>query len=319
MAIDREKIIEHIEAVFLYLGCANIDTSSMDGAIPIDALAVSDETQAIGILDTNPMVSGLTTGWCVRTVHFNGESLELMTCSDFHWSNLTHIYASAVSNLRIAGEKARHPEYDCYNKLFYSRINKFGTFEKFEIDQPRVFSSGIAAKRIYNPYSLFAFKGEYCRILKNESETIAKSIRATQANIMLAGLAVGMKGNWSAKVKVSDNIPSLTVLTDPTGVKELWKLRDIPDGKKRRDALLHWVSQHWRQNRKDPEVESYVRKHLRGATEFRHGEMSVVVQPSEKDNVEIEFAKRDREMLRNKKEDLRKRQTQLRKKLAHKS
>jgi hypothetical protein len=32
MDINREKIIEHIEATFLYLGCANIDTSSMDGA-----------------------------------------------------------------------------------------------------------------------------------------------------------------------------------------------------------------------------------------------------------------------------------------------
>ena len=39
-------------------------------------------------------------------------------------------------------------------------------------------------------------------------------------------------------------------------------MRDLPEGKDRREALLTWVGDHWRQNRHDPDIEIYVRKHL---------------------------------------------------------
>lgn len=313
MEIDREKIIEHIEATFLYLGCANIDTSEMDGAIPIDAVAISDKNKAIGVLDKNPMASGLKLGWNVKTVHFNGENLELMTCTDMHWSRVSSVFAQAVAQARMFGDRVSHPDFDCYSQLYYSRINKFGVFEKFPIEKRRVFNNGMVARRTFNPWSLFAYKEDVCRNIKNESDDLAKEIRATEANLLLAGIAVGMRGNWSAKVKIAESLPSLTVLTDPIGVKELWKLRDIPDGKKRRAALLHWVAAHWRQQRHDPEVETYVRKQLRGATTFRQGELSVEVKPSEIDSIELDFARRDREALRAKKEDRRKRQLRLKK------
>jgi len=73
--------------------------------------------------------------------------------------------------------------------------------------------------------------------------------------------------NW--QVNISAGMPqSVTLLTDPVGVKEWFRLRDVPDGKNRRSALLHWVSKHSRQSRKDPESEIQVRAYLRGASEW---------------------------------------------------
>lgn len=51
-------------------------------------------------------------------------------------------------------------------------------------------------------------------------------------------------------------------------VKELFSLRDIPDGYKRRAALRHWVARHFRRKLSKPGEFAEVRKHLRGREEF---------------------------------------------------
>lgn len=64
------------------------------------------------------------------------------------------------------------------------------------------------------------------------------------------------------------NSPAIKLTTDPSGVREMFRLRDIPEGRTRREALRHWVSGHWRQDRKDSDVEVKVREYLRGQTDF---------------------------------------------------
>lgn len=59
----------------------------------------------------------------------------------------------------------------------------------------------------------------------------------------------------------------LLLATDATGVKGFFRLRDVPEGRGRRAALLHWVQAHWRKNRKDDDRHE-VQEHRRGATEF---------------------------------------------------
>lgn len=71
---------------------------------------------------------------------------------------------------------------------------------------------------------------------------------------------------WNVRLSMPDS-PGLLLATDPVGVRELLKMRDVPEGRTRRQALVHWVSEHWRKNRKDPSVEHLVREHLRGATD----------------------------------------------------
>lgn len=112
---------------------------------------------------------------------------------------------------------------------------------------------------------------------------------------------------WVAYIGISEDSPRVGVWTDPTGVKELWKLRDVGEGKSRRDALLHWVNDHWRQNRKDQDVENYVRSHLRGSRRFRQGSLNVEIHESTKDAESCLQATENRARLRRLKQDFRKR------------
>lgn len=81
------------------------------------------------------------------------------------------------------------------------------------------------------------------------------------------GIALRHRYEWAVNIGFS-NTPTVRISTDPTGMKELFRLRDVSPGRDRRDALMNWVSDHWRKERFDPEVETYVRKHLRGGTKF---------------------------------------------------
>lgn len=81
---------------------------------------------------------------------------------------------------------------------------------------------------------------------------------------------------WWTEMTVGDGFP-IRFLTDPIGIREVFRLREVPPGKQRRQALRHWVAEHWRQTRSDPDTEFRVREHLRGATEFRWGDLSVKV------------------------------------------
>jgi hypothetical protein len=59
--------------------------------------------------------------------------------------------------------------------------------------------------------------------------------------------------------------PRLLFPTNPAGALHLFNNRDRAPGKARREALKHWVEEHYRDS---PEDLSYVCHHLRGHTEF---------------------------------------------------
>lgn len=57
-------------------------------------------------------------------------------------------------------------------------------------------------------------------------------------------------------------------IKDLAQLKELFSLRDIPDGYKRRAALRHWVAKHLRRKPTKPDEKVEVRRHLRGKESF---------------------------------------------------
>jgi hypothetical protein len=79
--------------------------------------------------------------------------------------------------------------------------------------------------------------------------------------------------------------PRISFWTDPHGACEAFRLRDIPAGKHRRSALAHWVRSHWRQNRSGSLTE--IRKHLRGACDFRWSGLTCRIVPSQSDLKEL--------------------------------
>jgi len=89
--------------------------------------------------------------------------------------------------------------------------------------------------------------------------------------------------NWTVYLSF-EGWSGLSFRTDPIGAREIFRLRDIPEGKKRRTALKHWVCEHYRKNRSISEVEKVkVIKHLRGANEFTWNGLKCKIMPSQYD------------------------------------
>jgi hypothetical protein len=91
--------------------------------------------------------------------------------------------------------------------------------------------------------------------------------------------------NWRVLLGF-DGHPRIGFRTDPVGVREVFRLRDIPEGKKRRAALRHWVRDHWRTPVSAEENRAamiHVREHLRGETQFHWNGLSCSIIPSEID------------------------------------
>jgi|GEM_PF-2791303 len=111
------------------------------------------------------------------------------------------------------------------------------------------------------------------------------------------GLALRQRYEWAISLS-SEGSPSIRFATDPNGIKDILRIRDLPANKDRRDALLTWVTDHWRADRYDPDVEGYVRKHLRGATSFDWWGMKGKIIPAQFDVEQRDAMIADREAMR---------------------
>jgi hypothetical protein len=94
----------------------------------------------------------------------------------------------------------------------------------------------------------------------------------------LLGVQFTRRYYWSVELGYV-GLPALRFPTDPIGAREIFRLRDIPEGKARREALRHWVRAHWRRRREggDPVA---VREFLRGQTTFVWEGLRCTLRPS---------------------------------------
>jgi hypothetical protein len=90
---------------------------------------------------------------------------------------------------------------------------------------------------------------------------------------------------WYVEIGRDDGI-SFRFPTRPENLGTIFRLRDLPDGAARRAALRAWVTDHWRSDHRDPEMEIYVRKHLRGAETFRWDGYYCTIVPAQ---IELEL------------------------------
>lgn len=95
---------------------------------------------------------------------------------------------------------------------------------------------------------------------------------------------------WHIQLRMPQS-PALLAATDPIGVRALLRMRDLPEGRTRREALRHWVKEHWRQNRHDPSIEHQVREHLRGADRCDWFGLQCQILPSEMDKGKLEMSR----------------------------
>lgn len=105
------------------------------------------------------------------------------------------------------------------------------------------------------------------------------------------GVSLRREYMWSVLLG-EEGVPRARFATDPIGVREAFRLRDIPPGRSRRAALRHWVSEHWRKRRDTSERDRiFIREFLRGAVSFRWNGLSCQIEPSREDQRRAERSK----------------------------
>jgi hypothetical protein len=77
------------------------------------------------------------------------------------------------------------------------------------------------------------------------------------------------------------NAPMVSIVTDPISARGIFKLRDIPPGASRREAIKHWVNGHQRKTKNGCEYK--VTAHLKGAETFNWNGLECIIRPSEHD------------------------------------
>lgn len=103
------------------------------------------------------------------------------------------------------------------------------------------------------------------------------------------GLQYTLSKNWSVYVKDANDVIGMRMMIGRKKAKEIFKLREIEDGKQRRTALKHIVNSYTRNTNTDNEIS--VLEHLRGATEFKWEGLKCVLIPSMKEQRNIEKLK----------------------------
>ena len=100
---------------------------------------------------------------------------------------------------------------------------------------------------------------------------------------LAAGMSLRRHYLWSVLIGEHGS-PRARFVTDKIGVREAFRLRDIPPGAKRRAALLHWVRQHWRKNRPvSQDDKAWIKAYLRGAVEYTWNGLQCSIEPSTED------------------------------------
>jgi hypothetical protein len=112
---------------------------------------------------------------------------------------------------------------------------------------------------------------------------VSRERHVTQDVLLAHGVAMRREYLWSVLLG-ERGAPRARYVTDPVGVREAFRLRDIPDGKQRRTALRHWVRDHWRRRGRESEADHrWILAHMRGAEEFSWSGLQCRIEPSRQD------------------------------------
>jgi hypothetical protein len=288
---QRNLAISLIDRYLTFLGCANQPLKRFDKSLlltPDYASAKVGPDEPVCFLGAT--ASDLDYAWTMRILGKVGD----------HGEGLFSLYENkTVPVSAVSRFKTRMPNAD---PGFFECFSRHSSAEVFNDGNVKIRDLYIGHRKknitIFDPDEWATTLGLM---------TSRRCVVSEQCIKMMLGVAFFLPTFWVAHVSISDETPRVSLITDPTGVKELWKFRDIPEGKSRRDALLHWVSDHWRMNRKDPDVETYVRQHLRGKQELRCSGLSVEISPSLEDKARLNEIVDKRIAIKSSKKDKRRR------------
>lgn len=97
---------------------------------------------------------------------------------------------------------------------------------------------------------------------------------------LIISMQFSARYDWHVTMRVGDG-PRIALPTKPEHARKAFKARDLPEGRQRRAALRHWVSEHFRRPETDSPIG--VRSHFRGADAFDWSGLACEIVPSEYD------------------------------------
>lgn len=165
-----------------------------------------------------------------------------------------------ITRKEARGRLAAQCEYNF--RIAQSFVTKDG-----EIDASSFHFEGFTGKRWY---------GDAGGDIRNPSNLWLHEQMISKVKLVsvMQGIA---ESHWKVRLGYT-GLPRITFNTDPDGVREVFRLRDVPEGRTRRAALRHWVSEHWRTFGDERPIE--VRKHLRGKVDFTWNGLRCEIEPS---------------------------------------
>lgn len=231
------------------------------------------------------IASELPSDWTVSLL-FNGErgnKYELLKGWRLHSTELRRqqsfgvVPADVKEIIKVAGAKISHDGEYVYTER---------SFRRTKMDDEYYDPTAVNRRKVVTRMSSNCSVGSV-EVSSISPETYAAPIHCTT-------YAWALPRMWQIRLTLGPS-PAVVWLVDATAVKELFQLRDRSEGRSRRAALLHWVSQHWRKDRHDPDAEVKVRKHLRGASSFKWFDLECSVVPSDLDTLAADKSRKDRE------------------------
>lgn len=104
----------------------------------------------------------------------------------------------------------------------------------------------------------------------------------TQSLRCVFGLIFRQYFKWTVTIGY-EGFPHISLTCTPEGARDVFRLRDLPEGKMRRTAIRHWVGEHMRRKKSDPNEFVKVLDYLRGETSFTWNGLRCSITPSESD------------------------------------
>jgi len=301
---------EFLESYFVFMECGNFDLQKFNGAVlAIDAFITPKSIETPAFDQTRKLI--------------DGASFAMQKDDALYLAKITRIDRFSIS------EDSAQEAIEALNQdESFSGLDSFFRFESGVVQPFYDFEANVAivghssktdGLALVSPSPIesarklaraFARKNKDCRFSKRTINSVLPMVNKKMYEVTgpfnaICSHIVCSKLQWSCRISIGR--VTVVVYCDPTAVRELWKLRDLPAGASRRAALLHWVSDHWRKHRHDPDTEGYVRKHLRGQNECAQGDMRIEVIPGLVTAQTIEQAKVERRDMRKDLRDRRKR------------
>lgn len=107
-------------------------------------------------------------------------------------------------------------------------------------------------------------------------------------------LALTYDYEWSCYIKENKDSIGVRIPISPSSSKDIFQLRDLPDGKQRKSAIVNFVKEHYRNvdNSDGTDKQVLISKHLRGELKFNWRGLEVHIIPSPYDLRKIKTNKK---------------------------